>query len=139
MFSRTYSAVVTDLSAAEIWKVWSDVDQWHQWQEDIEFATLAGPFQRGSTFKFRPKGGPTIDIELTQVEPDASFTDLTRFPLARMLDAHELIPRDGGLEVRTTITVSGPLTFLWRKLVVDQIVKDLPLQTERLLQRVRGG
>jgi hypothetical protein len=139
VFSRTYSTVVTDLSAEQVWKVWSDVDRWHQWQDDIEFAILSGPFQRGSTFKFRPKGGPTIDIELTAVEPNVAFTDLTRFPLARMLDSHELIPRDGGVEVRTTITVRGPLTFLWRKLVVDQVVKDLPLQTERLLQRVRGG
>jgi hypothetical protein len=41
--------------------------------------------------------------------------------------------------VRTTITLTGPLAFLWRKLVVDNIVRDLPQQTERLLERARGG
>jgi hypothetical protein len=139
MYSRTHSTVVTDLSPARVWAIWSDVNQWHQWQDDIEFARLDRPFQPGSTFKFRPKGGPTIDIELTRVEPNAAFTDLTRFPLARMLDSHELIERDGALEVRTTITLSGPLAFLWRKLVVDKIVSDLPRQTERLLQQARRG
>lgn len=37
------------------------------------------PFSR-VYFKFKPKGGPTVDIELTRVEPNAAFTDLTRFP-----------------------------------------------------------
>jgi uncharacterized protein YndB with AHSA1/START domain len=139
MFRHIYSTTITDLSAKRVWSVWSDVDQWHCWQDDIEFARLDGRFQSGSTFKFKPKGGPTMDIELTRVEPNAAFTDLTRFPLARMLDSHELIERDGALEVRTTISLSGPLAFLWRKLVVDRIVSDLPHQTERLLQRARGG
>ena len=139
MFTRTHSTTVSDLNAEQLWKVWSDVNQWHRWQDDIEFARLDGPFRPGATFKFKPKGGPTIDIELTRVEPNAAFTDLTRFPLARMLDSHELIERDGALEVRTTITLSGPLAFLWRKLVVDKIVSDLPGQTERLLRYARGG
>lgn len=139
MFSHTHSAVITDLSAEQVWGAWSDVNRWHEWQDDIEFATLDAPFQPGSTFKFRPKGGPTIDIELTHVKPNAAFTDLTRFPLARMLDSHELIEHDSALEVRTTITLSGPLSFFWRKLVVDRIVADLPRQTERLLQHARGS
>ncbi len=54
-----------------------------------------------------------------------------------MLDSHELIDRGGQLEVRTTITLSGPLAFVWRKLVVDKIVDDLPHQTERLIQQAR--
>src|SRR3989442_390499 len=134
MFSHTYSPTVTDLTPAQVWMVWSDVNHWHRWQDDIDFARLDGPFQSGSTFKFKPKGGPTISIELTRVEPNVAFTDLTRFPLAQMLDSHELIKRNGELEGRTTITLSGPLAFLWRKLVFDTIVNDLPHQTERLLQ-----
>ena len=139
MFSHTHSALATDLSAEQVWSTWTDVNRWHEWQDDIEFARLDAPFTPGSTFTFKPKGGPTIDIELTRVEPNAVFTDLTRFPLARMLDSHELIDRGTSLEVRTTITLSGPLAFLWRKLVVDKIVKDLPHQTERLLQHARSG
>ena len=139
MYRHTHTSVITDLSAEQVWSVWSDVNRWSEWQDDIEFAKLDAPFEAGSTFKFRPKGGPTIDIELTQVSEKKCFTDLTRFPLARMLDSHELVERDGALEVRTTITLSGPLSFVWRKLVVDRIVSDLPQQTARLLQQARGG
>jgi hypothetical protein len=139
MFSHTYSATVSGVTCEQIWSVWSDVNQWHRWQDDIEFARLDQPFRSGSTFDFRPKGGPTMKIELTEVVPGTAFTDLTRFPLARMLDAHELVERTGAVEVRTTITLTGPLAFLWRRLVVDKIVRELPQQTARLVQCARGG
>ena len=139
MYTHTHAAVVHDLTAEQVWNVWSNVNGWHTWQDDIEFARLDAPFHTGSTFRFKPKGGPLMDLELTHVEPHVAFTDLTRFPLARMLDSHELIERDGALEVRTTITLSGPLSFLWRKLVVNGIVRDLPQQTERLLAQARGA
>jgi hypothetical protein len=139
MFSHSYSATVSGVTCEQIWSVWSDVNQWHRWQDDIEFARLDQPFRSGSTFDFRPKGGPTMKIELTEVVPGTAFTDLTRFPLARMLDAHELVERTGAVEVRTTITLTGPLAFLWRRLVVDKIVRELPQQTARLVQCARGG
>lgn len=139
MFSHTYSATVSGVTCEQIWSVWSDVNQWHRWQDDIEFARLDQPFRSGSTFDFRPKGGPTMKIELTEVVPGTAFTDLTRFPLARMLDAHELVERTGAVEVRTTITLTGPLAFLWRRIVVDKIVRELPQQTARLVQCARGG
>lgn len=137
MYSRTHAVTVSDVTAQEVWAVWSDVNQWHRWQDDIEYARLDGPFATGSSFTFKPKGGPTLTLELTEVRPGQAFTDLTRFPLARMLDSHELRECDGQLEVRTTVTVSGPLALLWRKLVVEGIVRDLPAQTARLLERAR--
>ncbi|MEO5813651.1 MAG: hypothetical protein ABIT20_00025 [Gemmatimonadaceae bacterium] len=83
-----------------------------EWQDDIEFATLGAPFQAWSTCNFRPNCGATIDMELTHLQHNAAFSDLSRFPLARMIDSHELLERDAALEVRTTITHSGPLAFL---------------------------
>jgi hypothetical protein len=67
------------------------------------------------------------------VRPNALFVDITRFPLARMVDSHELIERDGGLEIRTTIRMEGPLAFLWRKIVGEDVVKSLPAQTDNLI------
>ncbi len=57
MFSRTHSSIVKDVRADQVWSVWSDVNQWHQWQDDIEFARLDAPFEAGSRFKFKPGAG----------------------------------------------------------------------------------
>ena len=83
--------------------------------------------------------GPRLTLELADVRPNVAFTDITRFPLARMYDVHELIERENGVEVRSTIRVQGPLAFVWRKLVAEKIVAGLPLQTARLLEAARHG
>lgn len=139
MWTRTYSQTVTDLTAAQIWKTWTDVDRWTTWQDDVEHASVVGRFENGGQLRFKPKGGPSLTLELADVRPNAAFTDITRFPLARMYDVHELIERENGVEVRSTIRVQGPLAFVWRKLVAEKIVAGLPLQTARLLEAARHG
>lgn len=139
MWTRSYSKTVDGMSAAQVWKVWSDVDRWHTWQGDIEYARMNGPFETGGTFKFKPKGGPDLTLELSEVRPNERFVDVTRFPLARMVDSHELIERAGGLEIRTTVRMEGPLAFLWRKLVGEDVVKSLPAQTDNLIAQAALG
>ena len=136
MWQHSYSQTVSGISTAELWAVWTDVNQWHSWQPDIDSATLDGAFVSGAVLRFKPKGGPLIPITLTQVEPERLFVDLTKFPGAKMLDDHEIIPRGESLEIKTTIRLSGPLAWLWRRLVVNDIVRGLPAQTDQLIARV---
>jgi hypothetical protein len=135
MWSRTHSTTVRGLGAAQLWRVWTDVNQWHTWQPDIEYARLDGAFAAGRTFVLKPKGGPKVKIEIVAAEPGSRFTDLTRFPGARMYGNHEFVVRDDGLEIRTTIRVEGPLGFGWRKIVAEGIASGMAEQTERLLER----
>ena len=59
-------------------------NNWHRWDKDIEFARMSDPFREGSRFQLRPKGGPTVAISFLRTEPLRGYTDLTKFPLARM-------------------------------------------------------
>lgn len=139
MWTMGYKKTVKGLSTAQVWKVWSDVNQWHTWQDDIEYAKLDGEFTKGNVFRFKPKGGPEIKIELTEVKPDALFVDLTRFPLARMYDLHELLDHGDELEIQSTIRIEGPLSFLWRKLVAENVANGLEVQTDKLIERARNA
>jgi len=138
MWTRKHSMSFENLTPAQVWKVWSDVNQWHVWQEDIEYARLKGAFATGQIFKFRPKGGPELDIELTEVKPLAGYADLTRFPLAKMHDAHEIVDHGDRVEIKNTLTVSGPLGFLWRKLVAEGVAGSIEDQTRRMVERARN-
>ena len=135
MWSKTYSTKVKGVSAEKVWQVWTDVNQWHTWQDDIEYAKLQGEFKIGNKFLLKPKGGPKVNIEIVQVEPQAAFTDLTRFPLAKMYGLHEFIRHGDELEIKTTMSVNGPLSFVWRKLVAEDIAKGLKEQTENLIAK----
>ena len=139
MWTKSYSKTVENLKAAEVWTVWADVNQWHTWQDDIEFAKLNGEFRKGGLIHFKPKGGPNFKLELTEVKPNSVFVDLTRFPLARMFDSHEIIDHGEKLEIKSTIRIEGPLSFLWRKLVAENVAKGLEEQTDRLIEKVKNG
>jgi uncharacterized protein YndB with AHSA1/START domain len=137
MWSSTYSKRVKGVSADQVWSVWTDVNQWTSWQNDLELARLEHDFKAGTKFLMRPKGGPNVNIELLRVERNRNFTDLTRFPLARMTGSHDLIEHGDELEVRTTMKVEGLLSFLWVKIVANDVAKGLEAQTDALLKRVR--
>ncbi|HEY1990983.1 MAG TPA: SRPBCC family protein [Gammaproteobacteria bacterium] len=137
MWCKTHSMSFEAVRPEQVWKVWSDVNQWHAWQPDIEYARLDGEFATGKTFRFRPKGGPELGIELTEVKPLAGYADLTRFPGARMLDAHEIVDHCDRIEIKNTLTVTGPLGFLWRKLVAEGVAASIEDQTRRMIERAR--
>ncbi len=139
MWSKTYSKTVKGLSAERIWHVWTDINQWHTWQDDIEYAKLEGELKTGAFFQFKPKGGPKFKIELTDVKPNVIFTDVTRFPLAKMYDAHEIIVHGDELELKCTISITGPLAFFWRKFVAEGVANGAPEQIEKLIERARRG
>ncbi len=139
MWNKTFSKKVKGLNADQVWKIWADVNQWHTWQTDIEYAKLEGEFKVGNSFLLKPKGGPKVNIELVKVEPGKAFTDLTRFPLAKMYGSHEFINHGDELEIKTSMSINGPLSFIWRKLVAEGVANGLRHQTESLIERAGHG
>jgi hypothetical protein len=139
MWSKSYSKKVQGLKVEQVWKVWTDINRWHTWQSDIEYAKLVGDFKVGNVFVLKPKGGPKVKIELIRVEHNKIFTDLTRFPMARMYGSHEFIMHGEELEIRTTMSIEGGLSFLWRKLVAEDVANGMQEQTENLIEKARNG
>jgi hypothetical protein len=128
-----YKTVTQKVSKEQIWETWKDVNNWHLWDTDLEFAKLTQPFQTGSIFTLKPKGGPYVKIEFCKIEPLKSYVDFTRFPLAKMYGYHEMRETSEGLELHTRMEIKGPLSFLWRKLVTEGIVAGLEEQTQAMI------
>lgn len=139
MWSKSYSKRVNGLSAEKVWATWIDVNQWHAWQPDIEQATIEGDFKVGNAFMLKPKSGPRVKIEIIHAEPLKQFTDLTRFPGAKMYGDHEFISHGNELEIKTTMSMVGPLSFLWRKLVAEDVANGMPAQTDSLIRKAQNG
>jgi len=139
MWSKSYSKKVSGLKVEQLWNTWTNVNQWHTWQNDIELAKLDGEFKVGNTFMLKPKGGPRINIEIIRAEPCKNFTDLTRFPGAKMYGSHEFIELENELEIKTTMSIEGPLSFFWRKIVAEGVANGMAVQTESLINAVKNG
>jgi hypothetical protein len=112
--------------AETIWKIWSDVDNWHQWHDDLDYCKLEGNFEPGSFFRLKPKGVKEVKVFLTAVVKGKSFTDCTYFPGARMYDDHEIEVLENGILISNTVTVKGALSWLWVKLVARDVANHVP-------------
>lgn len=134
MWTRSYSVITKDATKEQMWKLFADVNNWHTWDEGIEFAQLEGRFEKGNHFILKPKGGPKLKVELLETNVNKSFLDVTRFPLAKMYDNHTFEETPAGLKITNTITVKGLLSFVWIKLVAQNIVNALPADIKKQIE-----
>ena len=130
MWTKSFSTVTKAVTKEQIWRLVSDVNNWHTWDEGIEFARMQGKFELGNHFLLRPKGGPNVNIQLVEVVENQRFMDCTKFPLAKMYGDHVFEETPEGLRITTTMSMKGLLGFLWVKLVAQKIVDGLPTDTE---------
>ena len=131
MWKKSHSIVTKEATKEQMWKLFSDVNNWQHWDTGIEYARMDGAFERGNHFILKPKKGPKVKIELYETVPNKKFIDLTKFPLAKMYGEHTFEETSGGLKITTTMTVEGPLGFLWKRLVAQDIVNALPTEMEQ--------
>ena len=132
MWTSTYSKVIKSVKKEAVWQRWTDVNHWHEWIPNVESCQLEKPFASGSSFFLKPKGSPSMTVELLNVKRDHSFTGCTRFFGATMYDIHEMHQDPQGIRLTVTLKVTGPLGFLWRKLVAEKIEANLPILLRNL-------
>jgi len=137
MWQVEYQKEFKGVTAKAVWEAWEDVNSWPQWDKELEKTSLTTSFTKGSKFRLKPKGGPNVTIEITEVTPLKTFTDITKFPLAVMHDHHELIETSDGVVIKNRLYVTGPLGWLWKKIVAQGVADGIPAQVEALIAYVQ--
>lgn len=68
-------SVETAAAAETLWRHWSDMATWPQWNGGIETIDVEGPFAVGTAFTMTPPGDEPIRMRLVEITPGESFTD----------------------------------------------------------------
>jgi Polyketide cyclase / dehydrase and lipid transport. len=102
--------ITTTAQAATIWALYSDIATWTEWDKGIAFASLEGPFVRGTRGILQPEGQGRLSFELTEIEPCQGFSDVTDIPGAgiQVRFTHRLAPSDEGTLVTHRVAITGP-------------------------------
>ena len=130
----------TGASPEKLWKYWSDVGSWPLWDEGIEWASLEGAFEKGTTGRLKPKGGPPVPFVLLWVDPTRGFSDESRLPLGRLRFEHRWFPMENGhVEFTHRVSFHGPLGFLYAVLMGPSFRKDLPESMRSLARMSEDG
>jgi hypothetical protein len=130
---------VLDIDRDRLFRALADLERWPEWDDDIRAVALEGAPAPGRRFILHLKDGSAVTLTIEAFEPPAVFIDRAKLPLACMLSRHELLPEAGGrTRLRHVITLTGPLAWLWDRLVARKIVEGLPRQTARMAAYARG-
>lgn len=138
MWIKSFSKEYRNVKKEMIWRAWIDVNNWPKWDTELKYCDLKDEFSEGSQFILKPKRGPKVRLWLSEVVPNVKFTDYCKFFGAMMYDEHVLEETPEGVKITNTITVKGPFTFLWTKLVAKDVAKAIPNQTDNLVKYVRS-
>ncbi|MAZ78055.1 MAG: polyketide cyclase [Legionellaceae bacterium] len=139
MWNKTHSKIYKNVSKEAVWKIWKDINNYANWHDDLDYCQLKGEFAKGNYFLLKPKGGPKVKVWLLDIKENESFLDCTRFFGAKMYDLHSLEDTSEGLKISNTITVKGPLAFLWTKLVAKDVAAHAPQEMDAVVDLARGS
>lgn len=138
MWTRIYSKTFQGIKRQDIWRIWADVNSWPLWHEDLDYCKLDGDFVVGSHFMLKPTGVNPVKIVLTEINEGHHFTDYTSFFGAKMYDTHLVEETENGLKLTNKLVVTGPLKWLWIKLVAQNVADTVPEEMESLVNLARG-
>jgi uncharacterized protein YndB with AHSA1/START domain len=100
-------SVETTAAPEALWRHWSDMATWPQWNAAIEKIDVEGSFAVGTAFTMTPPGDEPIRMRLVEIRPGDSFTDEMDAGDFVVRTQHRLEPAAAGLTrivYRTQIT-----------------------------------
>jgi Polyketide cyclase / dehydrase and lipid transport len=130
-FEHTVEAALTP---AQVWAVWTDVTGWPSWDHAIEWSRLEDVFQTGGMILLKPKGGPKVCARLTRVDPLEGFSDDSSLPLCKLSFDHRLVETGTGVRLTHRVEISGPLTFLFRRVIGSKLAQEMPSAMGQLVE-----
>ena len=134
MWIQECSKFYPGLDPKAVWQVWTDIDHWAAWHDDLEYCKLADGFKVGGHFTLKPKKGPAAKVVLTEIDAPNQFTDCAKFLGAKMYNTHTIQPQDSGVLLSNKLYVTGPLRWLWIKLVAQSVANGIPGELDALVK-----
>lgn len=133
MWTAEFS-IETKASKKSIWHLWSDLPNWNNWDKEVKSSQIFGPFEKDSWGKLKPIKGPATKFEIVECTPFKSFTTRSFLPFCKMDFIHEIEELPSAIKVTHKVLMSGPLTFVFSKLIAINIEKGLPKAVVSLIK-----
>ena len=126
MWSTEHS-VETKAAPEAVWRLWSDVERWPEWNPDLERAVLTGVFAAGSTITMYQQGGDTIELRIAEAREPEQFVDEADLGDVVVRTTHRLEPVGEGLvRVAYRMEITGPQADTVGPQLGPQISADFP-------------
>jgi hypothetical protein len=121
-----------------VWKVWTDVGRWPEWDVSKEIARLDGPFQPGVSGWAKQRGNLGGAFTITEVDEGRRWVTECPMPMGKVIFVHVLEPATTGhVRVVKRVEVQGTFGSLLR-LLVPKMRRDITESLGNLQKLVSG-
>ncbi len=104
------TSVETSASPEKVWKVWSDMSTWGEWNPNVSTMEWQGGFQSGTAGIMNTRAGQHHKMRLVDVEPGRSFAlETSVVPGTTFRFNCRIEPSGDKTKVGQWVEVRGPL------------------------------
>jgi hypothetical protein len=133
-------SVQTTASPESIWRLWSDVSTWGDWNTDIERIEISGPFATGSTIAMTPVGQVTVELRITKASEPNLFVDEADLGEVLVTTFHRIEPLDNERSLVTyRMEITGPAADTVGPELGPEISGDFPETLAALVERAAAS
>ena len=130
----------TSATPATVWRVWSDVNPWPEWNPDMNESRLDGPLKLGATGMINTKSGGKHDVVVTYFEDGRSFElESTALPGTKMAIRATIAPSGAGSRITQGFEPRGVLAPIVGPMMGGTILKTFNSVLSGLKTRVEKG
>jgi uncharacterized protein YndB with AHSA1/START domain len=131
------ASLQTRATPADVWRVWSDVNTWPEWNPDMKESRLDGPLQLGTTGMINTRSGGKHAVVVTHVEPGKSFElESDAMPMTRMAIRATVTPMNGGSRISQAFEARGLLAPIVGPMMGGMILNTFSKVLAGLAQKV---
>jgi uncharacterized protein YndB with AHSA1/START domain len=133
------ASLETKASPARVWRIWSDVNTWPEWNPDMKESRLDGPLKVGTTGMINTRSGGKHDVVVTQFEDGHSFElESTAMPGTKMAIRATIAPSGAGTRISQAFEARGLLAPLVGPMMSGTILKTFNSVLEGLRKKVES-
>jgi hypothetical protein len=119
------SEATFEADPATVWKVWTDVGRWPEWDVSKEIARLDGPFEPGVTGWAKQRGNLGGSFTITMVDVGRRWITECPTPIGKLVFDHVVEPIAGGrVRVIKKVDAQGALAPVIR-LLAPKMRRDI--------------
>jgi uncharacterized membrane protein len=134
-------SVDVDASAATVWKIWTDVERWPEWNETVHAVRRLddGPLHVGSVVRVKQPRLPAAVWRVTEVDEGRMFVWVTRSVGVTTVGRHRIESRgEGSTTVTASVDFGGALGPLVGRLGTGLTRRYLAMEVGGLKARCEG-
>ncbi|MGA7913550.1 MAG: SRPBCC family protein [Candidatus Dormiibacterota bacterium] len=139
--AREYgTSVETTASPENVWRIWSDMSTWGDWNPNVSSMDWQGGFTSGTAGVMNTRAGQHHKMHLLDVQPGRSFAlETSVVPGTRFRFNCRVEPVDGKTKVSQTVEVKGPLGPVMGGMMGPQVSKEFGTLLENLARRAEAS